>query len=91
VLGWAGWDHAQQAFALARLIVDRQNNHAWGVDELTPLLAGLAELEPWLWQWHAEVDAATGMNSASAITQLLEQQLAQHRLARAELAAWRPA
>ena len=91
VLGWAGWDHAQQAFALARLIVDRQNNHAWGVDELTPLLAGLAELEPWLWQWHDEVDSATGMNPASAITELLEQQLAQHRLARADLAAWRPA
>ena len=90
VLGWAGWDHAQQAFALARLIVDRQNNHAWGAEELTPLLAGLAELEPWLWQWHNEVDAATGVNPAQAITTLLDQQLAQHRLTRADLGEWRP-
>jgi len=90
VAGWAGWDHAQQAFALARLIVDRQNNHAWGAEELTPLLAGLAELEPWLWQWHDQVDTATGVNSAQAITALLDQQLAQHRLTRADLGEWRP-
>ncbi len=90
VVGWAGWDHAQQAFALARLIVDRQNNYAWGAEELTPLLAGLAELEPWLWQWHDGVDAATGVNPAQAITALLDQQLAQHRLTRADLGEWRP-
>jgi len=90
VLGWAGWHHAQQAFALARLIVDRQNNYAWGTEELTPLLAGLAELEPWLWQWHDGVDAGTGVNPAQAITALLDQQLAQHRLTRANLGEWRP-
>jgi hypothetical protein len=90
VVGWAGWDHAQQAFALARLIVDRQNNHAWGAEELTPLLAGLAELESWLWQWHNGVDAATGVNPAQAITALLDQQLAQHRVTRVDLGEWRP-
>ena len=90
VVGWAGWDHAQQAFALARLIVDRQNNHAWGAEELTPLLAGLAELEPWLWQWHNQVDAGTGVNPAQAITALLDQQLAQHRVTRVDLGEWRP-
>lgn len=90
VLGWAGWDHAQQAFALARLIVDRQNNHAWGAEELVPLLAGLAELEPWLKQWYADADPATGMSPAQGIGALLDQQLAQHGLTRADLAAWRP-
>ena len=29
-------------------------------DRLTPLLAGLAELLPWLKQWHEDVDPATG-------------------------------
>ena len=54
------------------------------------MLAGLAELEPWLWQWHNQVDAGTGVNPAQAITALLDQQLAQHRVTRVDLGEWRP-
>ena len=57
---------------------------------LTPLLAGLAELEPWVHQWHAERDARTGMSPAQAVTGTLDQQLTSLHLTREDLAAWRP-
>nr|WP_281363270.1 BREX-2 system adenine-specific DNA-methyltransferase PglX [Nocardioides perillae] len=91
VLGWAGWDHAEQAMALATLVLDRQRQDAWEADRLTPLLAGVAELEPWVHQWHGEVDPRMGMSPAQAVTATLEQQLARLHLTRADLAAWRPA
>jgi len=57
--GWAGWDHLQQATALAALYHERKVNTGWGADDtgrarLVPLLAGLLELVPWIQQWHAE-------------------------------------
>src|SRR5699024_7956398 len=83
VLGWAGWNHAEQALALARMVTDNPGDES--------LLAGLAELEPWLHQWHAEVDPAFGTSPAQAITALLDQQLAVIGKTRDDLEAWRPA
>ncbi len=54
LLGWAGWDHLAQAQASATVYLDRKNNAAWPPQKLLPLLAGIAELEPWLHQWYAE-------------------------------------
>jgi hypothetical protein len=54
LLGWAGWDHLAQAQALAAVYLDRRTAAGWPADRLLPLLAGLAELEPWLHQWHAD-------------------------------------
>jgi hypothetical protein len=42
VLGWAGWDHAQQSLALSIIIGDRQKE-GWADERLVPLVAGLAE------------------------------------------------
>ena len=74
-----------------RWSVNRQQQEGWDAERLTPLLAGLAELEPWLHQWHAEPDPRMGMSPAQAVTATLEQQLARLGLTRADLAAWRPA
>lgn len=90
VLGWAGWDHSQQAQALAGLTIARAQREGWQADQLTPLLAGLAELEPWLHQWHAEVDARMGVSPAQAMTGTLERELARLGLTRGDLAAWAP-
>ncbi|MDG6109622.1 BREX-2 system adenine-specific DNA-methyltransferase PglX [Dactylosporangium aurantiacum] len=54
LLGWAGWDHLQQAQALAALYLDRKTQASWSEDRLLPILAGIAELEPWLHQWYTE-------------------------------------
>jgi hypothetical protein len=52
LLGWAGWDHLGQAGALAAVYLQRRQQQGWPAERLLPLLAGLAELEPWLHQWH---------------------------------------
>ena len=54
LVGWAGWDHREQVQALATVYLDRKSNAAWPAQRLLPLLAGIAELEPWLHQWYAE-------------------------------------
>jgi Type I restriction-modification system methyltransferase subunit len=88
VYGWAGWDHLQQATALANLIIER--GYPQGDPRVVPLLAGIAELEPWLHQWHNEYDALYAASPAEYFTGWLETQLAEHGLTRDKLAAWRP-
>lgn len=90
VLGWAGWDHSEQAQALAGLAVARAQREGWQADQLTPLLAGLAELEPWLRQWHADIDPRMGVSPAQAMTGTLERELARLGLTRTDLARWSP-
>ena len=66
LLGWAGWDHREQAHALMTLIEERSTKDGWGVDKLTALIAGLAEVMPWVRQWYADTDPAYGMSPAAA-------------------------
>ena len=56
VIAWAGWDHLQQAKALASYYVDASTNLGWTSEKLQPLLAGVADLVPWLKQWHNDFD-----------------------------------
>ena len=57
---------------------------------MTPLLAGLVELEPWLVQWHAEAVPGFPTSPAQAIRGLLDQRLAGLGLTRADVTRWRP-
>jgi len=90
LLGWAGWDHAQQSLALSVIIADREKD-GWTDDRLVPLVAGLAELQPWLDQWHGEVDPAYGLSLAAFCREQLAARAAQVAKTPAELVAWRPA
>lgn len=89
LLGWAGWDHAEQALALARIVGEREQE-GWTDDRLVPLVAGLAELQPWVKQWHSEVHPVYGVSLASFCEQQLTQRAAQVGKTLDELAAWRP-
>lgn len=90
LLGWAGWDHAQQSLALATLIAARQGEGA--PDQvLTPLVAGMAELQPWVEQWHAEVDPSFGLSPSAFCGEQLRAHTQELGLTRADLAQWRPA
>jgi len=64
LLGWAGWDHAQQSLALS-LVIGAREADGWDDDRLVPLVAGLAELQPWVEQWHADVDPTYGVSLAA--------------------------
>ncbi len=56
VIAWAGWDHLQQATALAGYYLAMKDNEGWPPERLQPLLAGIQELVPWLKQWHNAYD-----------------------------------
>ncbi|WP_034267095.1 BREX-2 system adenine-specific DNA-methyltransferase PglX [Actinospica robiniae] len=91
VLGWAGWDHREQAQALAMLVVDRMQNAGWSAVELTPYLAGLLELEPWVKQWHNEpLDPYPG-TPATYFSSVLDQFQEQLGLTDEDLKSWVPA
>jgi hypothetical protein len=90
LLGWGGWDHREQAHALMTLIEDRSTRDGWGVEKLTPLIAGLAEVMPWVRQWHADTDAASGINLAEAYGTYLEDQRVKYGLAEEDLRKWSP-
>ncbi|MFI8550221.1 BREX-2 system adenine-specific DNA-methyltransferase PglX [Spirillospora sp. NPDC077959] len=91
LLGWAGWDHKDQAQALANLVNDRAEVGAWGVEKLTPLLAGLLEVLPWVKQWHGEEDPEWGGVPAEEFEAFLNEQLARYELSEQDLNKWRPA
>ncbi len=56
-IAWAGYDHLQQARAIAAHYVDIQEKTGGGQDpRLRILLACLSELLPWLKQWHNDID-----------------------------------
>ncbi|MFC8796908.1 BREX-2 system adenine-specific DNA-methyltransferase PglX [Promicromonospora sp. NPDC057138] len=89
VLGWAGWDHRDQAFALGGEIA-RQHELGVGDEELLPLLGGLVELEPWLRQWHSEVDPVFNASPADLVAGLLDEELARLETTREAVTAWAP-
>jgi hypothetical protein len=90
LLGWAGWDHRQQAHALMTIIEDRTSRDGWPGDRLVPLIAGLAEVLPWVRQWHGDIAPAFGMSPADAYAGYLEDQQLRHGVTTSDLTGWRP-
>ena len=74
LIAWAGWDHLQQAQALAEYYLDAKNNQGWQPERLKPLLAGLADLIPWLKQWHNAPDPNLGMGLGDYFAGFLDEQ-----------------
>ncbi|WP_396216174.1 BREX-2 system adenine-specific DNA-methyltransferase PglX [Gemmatimonas sp.] len=90
LLGWAGWNQLQQAEALAGWYADRTSEDGWTGDRVVPLLAGMAELVPWLKQRHNEYDPRFGDRPGEAYSLWLDDALQAHGLTRAALDAWEP-
>jgi hypothetical protein len=88
--GWAGWNHLQQAQALAALYQTRKQA-GWTGARLTPMLAGLLELLPWLQQWHNEPsEEFDGLKLGDYFEGYIDEQCAELGLTRDALRAWRP-
>ncbi|MFE0590685.1 BREX-2 system adenine-specific DNA-methyltransferase PglX [Micromonospora echinospora] len=90
LVGWAGWDHREQAQALATLIVAREQEDGWGPDRLLPLVAGLREILPWVRQWHGEFDPVWGDSPAAIYEGFLAETANRLHLTDEALTAWRP-
>lgn len=90
--GWAGWNHLQQATALAGLYHERKTEDGWPADRLTPLLAGLLELVPWLKQWHNEPnDELGGEGPGDWYERYVEAESRSLGKSLQDLCEWRPA
>jgi len=89
LVGWAGWKHLQQAQALGEWYNELVQQEGWSARRLTPLLAGLAELMPWLKQWHGKPDPVYGRMDLF-FEAFLNDQLHAHELTPRDLAEWTP-
>jgi hypothetical protein len=91
VYGWAGWNHLQQGIALATLYLKRKQGEAWGKERLVPMLAGLDELLPWIWQWHPDpTPESGGMKPGQYVADFLSAQCQELGVTLDEVRAWRP-
>ncbi|MFF0314258.1 BREX-2 system adenine-specific DNA-methyltransferase PglX [Micromonospora sp. NPDC005252] len=90
LVGWAGWDHREQAQALATLIVAREQEDGWAADRLLPLVAGLREILPWVRQWHGEFDPEWGASPADIYAGFLAETTNRLHLTDDALTSWRP-
>ncbi|WP_447037828.1 BREX-2 system adenine-specific DNA-methyltransferase PglX [Streptomyces sp. DSM 118878] len=92
LIGWAGWNHRYQAEALVNLLNDRLNIDGWRKEDprFIPLLAGLAEVMPWVKQWHDEYDDEWEGNPAEEFNSALVAGMFGRQLSQDDLAAWRP-
>ncbi|MFI5539063.1 BREX-2 system adenine-specific DNA-methyltransferase PglX [Nocardia sp. NPDC051900] len=84
--GWAGWDHREQAMAIAIYLAE----NSLSTEEITPFLAGLLELQPWLDQWHNEVDPNFGIAPSAFFSGDRRSMQGEHGLTDDDLRNWRP-
>ena len=90
VVAWAGWDHLQQARALAARYIRMRNEEGWSPVRLTPLLAGLGELVPWLRQWHNDLDPEFNARMGDYFADFAVQECRALGLTAEQVAAWTP-
>ena len=91
VIAWAGWNHLQQATAIASYYLDMKDNEGWTPERLQPLLAGLLELVPWLEQWHNDVEPIYGERMGHYCKGFLAEEARAQGFTVADLKSWKPA
>lgn len=89
-IAWAGWNHLQQATALAAYYLEMKENEGWEPVRLQPLLAGLLELVPWLEQWHNEIDPAYGERMGTYYRGFVNEEARALGFTLDDLRAWKP-
>lgn len=87
---WAGHDHLARATALAAWYVECKDVDGWAGPRLLPLLAGLAELVPWLRQWHNGIDAGSGLRMGDYFDGFVAGEARLLDVTAAGLRAWTP-
>lgn len=90
VIAWAGWNHLQQATALAGYYMDMKDSEGWEPSRLQPLLASLLELVPWLKQWHNELDPAFGARMGDYYRSFVTEEARALGFTLDDLRAWKP-
>jgi len=90
VVGWAGWDHREQATALAVYYERMKSHEGWEPKRLAPLLLGLDGLVPWLVQWHNEPGPENDVPLGDFFRTFVDEEAANLGLTVQEIRAWKP-
>lgn len=90
LVGWAGWNHLEQAQALAGHYTEILESEGAEPEKLKPMLAGIRELIPWLKQWHNAIDPEYNERMGDFFEGFLESQLQLHGLTSRDLDEWKP-
>jgi hypothetical protein len=90
VIGWAGWDHLQQAQAIAAYYERVKNHEGWPAGRRVPLLTGILELLPWLKQWHNDIDPLYQERMGDFFQQFVEDEARTMEMTQDEIRAWTP-
>ena len=90
IVAWAGYDHLQQATALAAYYLAMKENEGWPAERLTPLLAGVQELVPWLLQWHNDYNPEYGVGLGDYYRTFVVDEARALELTVEDLRAWTP-
>lgn len=91
VIAWTGWNHLQQATAIASYYFDMKESEGWEPARLQPLLASLLELLPWLKQWHNEPDPVHGDRMGDYYRDFVSDEARSLGFTLDDLHAWKPA
>jgi len=90
VIAWAGYDHGQQALALAGYVNEMRINEGWTAERLIPVLAGLKQLQSRLDQWHNEIDPDRQQRLNESIRTFVESEMTQLGITSERIREWRP-
>ncbi|MET9863967.1 BREX-2 system adenine-specific DNA-methyltransferase PglX [Streptomyces smyrnaeus] len=90
LLGWSGWNETDRIHVLLDLISALGQRPNRTVYQLTPLLAGIQELLPWVRQWEAHHDPGLHSGHAVEFQNRLDDLRRSYGLSRHDVAAWRP-
>lgn len=89
IVGWAGWTHLQQGTAIVAYY-DARKNEGWPTERLTPLLAALDQLLPWIHQWHPEIDPEYNESAGISFQTLLDSEALELGLTIEDIRNWTP-
>jgi len=67
-----------------------KESEGWTRERLTPLLAGLLELLPWLKQWHNELDAQYGQGMGDYFEGFVDEESRALGITHDAIRAWSP-
>ena len=90
VIGWAGWDALQQSRAIAAYLLQVREQDGWTTERLTPLLAALLELLPWVRQYHNAPDPEFGTGMGDYFEGFIDEEVRALSLTREFIRAWAP-
>ena len=90
VVGWAGWNALEQSRAVAAYFTQMREQEGWTAERLTPLLAALLELLPWVRQYHNAPDPEFDTGMGDYFEGFIDEEARALLLTRDAVRAWTP-